>query len=258
MVKVIDETTHNIGAVDKIFTSLVNVVQTMLVPLGVKSKIKTYELHFPPPDEKLTDEMRELHLVPERFWWGPMTLVTQRARVLMQEIERRPPSLLLDIGSGNSTALFAALGWKYGFKVFSLENHQRTIDYINHLMADHPGNDIVTIQKCSFVRSHYPTGKKYRWYNADLSKAGGKFDFVFIDGPMSTLVGRNGALPEIVRFLSPDHRIFIDDCRRPHETASIEEWKKYYPGLVVEMSPELNGLACVKIPDLHKVNNYTS
>lgn len=254
MVKVIDQTTNNLVIADKIFTSLVNVAQNILIPMGVKSKSKKRQLRFPPPDETLKHKLRELHLVPERFWWGPMTVASERARFLIEEIERRPPSLLLDIGSGNSTALFAALAWKYDFKVFSLENHQRTIDYINLLLADLPANDLVTIQKCNFIRCRYPNGEKYRWYNADLTKAEGKFDFVFIDGPMGSLIGRNGALPEIVKFLSPDHRIFMDDYRRPHETACVEEWKRHYPGLIVETFHEARGLACIKIPNLGEVN----
>ena len=153
-------------------------------------------------------------------WRGAMTFLPYRAEVLISQIEIKPPKRLLEVGAGSSTLLFSALAHKYGFEVVSLENHGGSVEYVDSLLRDTPFSDHVNLQICNFRRRCYPDNKPYWWYAADLS--GEPFDFVFVDGPMSSLVGRNGALPEVMPFLSKDARLFLDDVNRPHEK---RHWK---------------------------------
>ena len=113
----------------------------------------------------------------------------------------------------------------------------------------------LTIQICNLVRCKYANGDKYRWYNADLSSIQATIDFVLIDGPMSSLVGRNGALPEIIPFLAEDHRIFLDDATRDHERECIEEWKRHYPELIVEKPSDKCNLAKIRIPNIKSIES---
>ena len=223
--------------VDSLFSLGVNLIQHTAVKVGVMVKTKRHFRRRPGPTQDFQRRLQELGLVPERLWWGPMTFEPNKCQFLMAEIESQPPKRLLEVGSGTSTAVFAALAENYGFSVLSLENHGGTVKYVQSILEGLPCSKRVTIQKCDFVRRTYPNGEKYWWYNADLGSVGGLFDFVFIDGPMGTFVGRNGALPEIKGYLAEDHRIYLDDIKRPHERSCLEEWERHFPTLTFEKCP---------------------
>lgn len=237
---------------DKFFSLGVAVAQATVV--RVADKLRAYKrtrqglIVNRQPTASFTEDLRRLGLIPERLWWGAMTLFPENAQFLIREIERRPPTCVLEVGAGTTTPIFAALGNKYGFNVLSLENHQGTIDYVRAALDGLPFADRVTIQKCGFVRRRYPNGEGYWWYDADLSRAGSLIDFVFVDGPMSHLVGRNGALPEVASFLAPFHRIYLDDIKRRHEAQCLVEWAKHFPGLIVDVSEESPRIARIRVP----------
>jgi hypothetical protein len=175
-----------------------------------------------------------------------MTMAPHKCEFLANEIESCPPRHVLEIGCGASTAVLAGLARKLGFTVLSLENHQGSVEYVEYLLQGLDCNDRVTIQKCGFVRSRYPSGKRYRWYDADLARAGCKFDFVVVDGPMKQLVGRDGFLPQIIPFLAQDHRIYIDDWRAM-KRIGVDEWAANYPEVRVEAVAANMGLMRVPL-----------
>ena len=207
-------------------------------------------------DQEFKDKILDLGLVPERLWWGPMTLHPIKAKILIDEIDRQPPKRILDVGCGTSTAVFAGAAEKYDFKVIGLENFYPTVEYVEYLLKDLNCGHRLTIQICDLIRCKYTNGDKYRWYSADLDSNQDPIDFVCIDGPMSSLVGRNGALPEIIPYLAEDHRIFLDDCTREHERKCIMEWKKHYPQLIVEEPHKgICNLAHIRIPNIKSIQS---
>lgn len=233
---------------EKAFTALVNWVQGNIVPLGVRLRMKRRKRNVAPPSQEMQKRISQLGLKPDSIWWGPMTLFPRKADFLINEIEKSPPRLLLEVGSGSSTALFAALAEKYGFRVLSLENHAGSMEYVRSLLSGSPGEGRLMLKKCDFVRQHYSDGAPYWWYNIDLGGMGEKFDFVFVDGPMGLLVGRNGALPEIIPHLAKEHRIYLDDVQRPHEQDCLREWKKYYNDLEVVTYEDYPGIGKIRVP----------
>jgi hypothetical protein len=219
--------------VDSIFSTGVSLIQSTIAKVAVMIEAKQHPERRPAPSQDFQWQLRELGLIPERLWWGPMTLHTEMCQFVIAEIESRPPKRMLELGSGTSTAIFAALAEKYDFSVLSLENHGKSIQYVRSILEGLPCSRRVTIQQCSFVRGMYSSGKEYRCYDADLGRTGGQFDFVFIDGPMESLVGRNGVLPLIIPYLSEDHRIYLDDVKRT-ERLCLEEWRRHFPDLLFE------------------------
>jgi hypothetical protein len=151
--------------------------------------------------------------------------------------------MVLDVGGGTSTLLFGALGAQYGFKVLSLENHGPIARNLWKSVVRYGLTEVVSIQRCALVRKRYADGHRYRWYNANLGATGRPFDLVLIDGPLESLVGRNGAIPELARYLAPHHKILLDDYKRPGEQAAVEEWKRYFPSLQVRSTKAGKGLA---------------
>ena len=247
MINVIARNSNN-SLVDRSFTFGVNLIQSTLVKRRVA---KVTDIHMdrrgPKASEGFANKLSELGLFGDRLWWGPMTLFPRKAEFLIDEIDRVHPTRILEIGSGTSTAIFAALGHRYGFEVLSLENHMDTISYVQWLLEGTPCEDKLTIQHCGFSRYQYPNGERFRWYDVDLRKSQCKYDFVFIDGPMGRLVGRNGALPMIVDCLLEPHRIILDDINRRHERDCVNEWRRHYPQLKVETFENCQGLALITL-----------
>lgn len=238
----------NIKIGDKVFTQVVNWVQGNIVPVGIKLRMKRRRKNVGPPPPELQEKIVDLGLDPSRIWWGPMTLFPKKVNFLIDEIETSPPRVMLEVGSGSSTLLFAALAERYDFRVLSLENHQSSINYVRSILKGSPGEDRVILKKSDFIKRRYPDGAPYRWYDIDLGIMDAKFDFVFIDGPMGLLVGRNGAIPEILPFLASEHRIYLDDVQRPHEQDCLHEWKKHYTNLEVETFKDCPGIGRIKVP----------
>jgi predicted O-methyltransferase YrrM len=240
---------HNNGSfIDHIFTFGINLIQSTLVKMRVGTTVERHsERQGIRASSSFDLQLKELGLSPERMWWGPMALFPRKAQFLLSEIEKQPPNRLLEIGSGTSTSLFAALAIKYQFSMLSLENYKETINHVVSALGNMPCEDLIKIQHCGFVRRGYSNGEKYWWYDANLHEEEGKFDFVFIDGPMGSIVGRNGALPEIISHLEKDHRIYLDDYNREHEKLCVKEWQRHYPRLAIETFEECRGIARLRL-----------
>lgn len=248
----------NTKLIDSAFSLSVNLIQKIIIDrVAVKiRKIKSGSRSQVTSSQEFKDKLLELGISPEKLWWGLMVLHPSNAEYLLDEIERQPPKRILDVGCGTSTALFAAAAEKYNFNVLGLENYYETVKYVEYLLRDLNSSNRLTIQHCNLVRAKYENGDKYRWYNADLNSTDGLIDFVLIDGPMSSLVGRNGALPKIIPYLAEDHRIFMDDSTREHELKCIMEWKKHYPQLIIEHPiQEKTNLAKIRIPNIKSMQS---
>ena len=247
----------NAKITDTVFSFGVKFIQKFLINgIAVKFRKKVLKSRSKfAGDEKFNQRLSDLGLIPERLWWGSMTLNPLKVEILLDEIDAKPPKQVLEVGSGTSSALFAAAADKYCFDVLSLENYYQTVEYVKFLLSELSCGNRLTIQVCKFIRRKYSNGDKYRWYNANFNSINNPIDFVLIDGPMGTLVGRNGALPEVIPFLAEDHRIFLDDSSRSHERNCIREWKKHYPELVVEKPSDKCNLAKLHIPNIKSIQS---
>lgn len=232
---------------DRLFTWAVNVVQKYVVPLGVKFRMRRRNRLVGTPSSEFQEKVRQLGIPAEALWWGPMTLFPRKAMELIKAIESAPPTAVLEIGSGSSTPILAALAIKYDFKLVSLENHGDSLRYVKSIMGDLAADDHIELCLAGFCKKSAPDGGRYRWYDIDLAKFGMKFDFVIIDGPMGTLVGREGGLPEVRGHLAKSHQIYLDDAQRSHEQACIRQWKNWFPELVVESIDGCPGMARMRL-----------
>lgn len=235
------------GARERFYSQAVKWIQNTFVRADVWIDAKRGGPLARRPDEAQLQRLRALGLKPERIGWGPLTLRVQKLIYLLDEIERDPPKRILEMGSGASTALFAALGEKYGFEVYSIENHPGSADYVNYLLKGLPCARRVNMQLCGFVRRRLANGERYWWFDADLAQFGGRFDFVFVDAPMGQLAGRLGAVPEIAPYLAEAHRIFLDDSDRPHERSIVRVWQDYFPNLSARSPQGCRDILCLSL-----------
>ncbi len=230
-----------------LFTNFVNFVQRFITPFGVRIRRARRRRNVAPPSESLRARLAELGIDVDRIWWGPMTLFPSKIEFLMHEIEAKPPRLLLEVGSGSSTPVLAALAEHHGFEIVSLENHVGSARYVREMLGAGVGASRVKLIVAGFRRRWRPDGSGYWWYAVDLGEVGRLFDMVVVDGPMGALVGRDGALPEIQPYLAPQHRIYLDDANRAHEKACIASWQAQFPGLLVERPALCRGMAKLRI-----------
>ncbi len=236
---------NNSIARDRLFTHFVNMIQQHVTPWGVRWRMSRRARIVAPPSTELRTRLTELGLDVDRLWWGPMTLHPRKIEYLMREIESQPPRHLLEVGSGSSTPVLAALARRYDFQVVSLENHAGSASYVRESMRQ--GAERVDLVVTGFRRRRDSDGKPYWWYDIELSRFSQPFDMILIDGPMGSLVGRGGALREIEPVLAPDHRIYIDDANRDHEKKCIAHWQRQFRGLNVELPAECRGIAKLRI-----------
>jgi len=230
------------SAVDRAFGTLIERAQAMVVQLVDRHR----QPRRAPPTASLIAKLEQLGIRPDLLKWGPMTLLPYRAEYLLDEVQRRPPRSVLEIGAGASTLLFAALSARYGFTLVSVENFAGSVEYVRRLLRESSIDSRVVVQKCGFKRGRFPDGSGYWWYDAELGLSAANYDFVFVDGPMSTLVGREGMLPEVLPFLAPGARVYVDDTHHRHGRRCLATWTRNYPALVVTEGCE--GISKLSIP----------
>lgn len=235
--------------IDRLFTGFVNTVQQYITPWGVRFRQTRRKRNIAPPSQVLRNQLAGLGLDVEQLWWGPMTIFPRKLEYLLHEIENDPPQRLLEIGSGSSTPVLAALANRYKFDIVSLENHAGSARYVTESLRHGPGAERVQLIVAGFRRRQVANGRRYWWYDVDLGADDRPYDMVIVDGPMGSLVGRNGALPEIKPYLAHRHRIYLDDANRVHEKRCLAEWERQYPGLIVERPASCRGIAKVMICD---------
>ncbi len=240
--------TANLTLFEKLFTWAVNCAQKLVVSRQVSKKAPEYLARSgPKASAEFQAKLQEYGLVEKDLWWGPMVLFQRKSEYILQQIELHKPAHVLDVGSGTSTILLAAMSEKMGFKVTSLENLPGTVSYLADFVGQHNIGSHLTIHQCGFKSYNYSNGDSYRWYNIDMSKNADTFDFVIIDGPMGSIVGRNGAIPQIASHLAEDHLIILDDSQRDHEQACVMEWRRHFPNIEVEYPKECLGTARIRL-----------
>ncbi|MEM7100802.1 MAG: hypothetical protein AAF541_21245 [Pseudomonadota bacterium] len=242
--------TPSLGMTDRLYSQGVALLQSTVVQWLVSVSSKKVEDRNEERMEssaRMANRLRELGLDPDRLWWGKMTFNVNKMEYLLNEIEKQKPKQIIEVGGGTSTAVLAAAAKYYGFQILTLENHDATLGYVRYLLEDLDCSDVLEIQKCGFTSYHTPGLGNYRWYKADLDRLRAKADFLLVDGPMSSLVGRVGALPQCLPYMENTARFYFDDCKRKHEIECVERWKSLYPGLNATVPPGI-GIFSLTLP----------
>lgn len=123
------------------------------------------------------------------------------------------PSLMVEAGSGESTAVLARHG-----PTVSLEHIAQYADYSQRIA---PTADV---RLCTLRKFHTVAGT-FKWYDTTLPDGVG---FALIDGPPLS-VGREAALFALWPHLAADWEIWLDDADRPHEQRCLELWGEHFP-----------------------------
>jgi predicted O-methyltransferase YrrM len=165
-------------------------------------------------------------LPPMRDW----AILPDFANVIVTNIKKHKPKLILELGSGVSSVITGYLLKEMGKgRIITLEHDKKYADITSEHIKSH------NLQK--YVRVIYTPLKSYKygnrnwlWYDKSKLKNMGSIDMLIIDGPPGSLqkLSRYPALPLLKKHLGPKTVIILDDAKRADEKRIVELWRKQY------------------------------
>ena len=154
----------------------------------------------------------------------------EEAAFLTHLIRRQRPKLILELGSGSSTFLFAAaLRANGGGRLISVEHEREHARHTAQFLEQADLSGWAEIVVAPLVERSVGD-RVFQWYDLDgvLATLAEKIDLLFVDGPPGKMqsLSRYPALPILRPHLSPQALIFVDDGGREDETRMIELWRE--------------------------------
>ncbi|MEE2044731.1 class I SAM-dependent methyltransferase [Nocardiopsis tropica] len=163
-------------------------------------------------------------------------------RLLVRDIDRRRPGLVVECGSGSSSVWIGyALRRAGAGRLVAIEHDARYAELSRALVASHGLEDVVEIRTAPLTgfepgdgeAGEGPDGGARRWYDtsvlADLEDIG----LLFVDGPPEATgsQARYPAVPVLLPRCAEAAVIVLDDASRPDERALGDRWLAENPGL---------------------------
>jgi predicted O-methyltransferase YrrM len=147
---------------------------------------------------------------------------------LVHEIMERRPSLIVECGSGTSTALMASCLQRFEVdgRIVSLDHKSKFAQATQNLLEQCGASDYATVVTAPLT-THTVWEQSLRWYDFDPeSSLEGMIDLLLVDGPPGPLgpMARFPAVPILRDKLSPECFILLDDGRRTDEKEIAEKW----------------------------------
>ncbi|MGH6926642.1 MAG: O-methyltransferase [Propylenella sp.] len=154
----------------------------------------------------------------------------EEAAYLLLLIRRHRPKLVLELGSGSSTVLFAAaLRANGGGRLISVEHDEAHARHTAQMLEQAGLSSWVT-QEIAPLTERRVGDRTFSWYALDplLRTLNEKIDFLFVDGPPGKIqsLSRYPALPILAPYLAPRAIVFVDDGGRDDELQMIELWRE--------------------------------
>jgi len=179
---------------------------------------------------------------------GGWALTGDSAAILAREALVRAPSTIVELGSGASTLIIG--------QILKAQGHGRL------LSIDHDANwaretrrniEFLDLQKVVTVivaplKPMQVEAQEAVWYDIPTHafRDLGPIDLLLVDGPPQSLAdtrpARYPALPLLFERLGPDALVFVDDAKRPSETAMVDEWLRSYPDWEVQRLNTVDGV----------------
>ncbi len=166
--------------------------------------------------------------------------------LLVEELVRVRPRVVVESGSGASTLFLALAAEKYGIdaRLVALEHDLGYARDTRALLARHGVADRAEVRHAPLARTRIPDHSS-PWYDeaavADLSDVG----LVFVDGPPAFLgpAARYPMIPLLRDKLAERCTIIVDDVRRAEDQAVADRWVPLLDGFSHEQLPLIRGAA---------------
>jgi predicted O-methyltransferase YrrM len=185
----------------------------------------------------------EVGLPPLRDW----ALSPDSALFLSRLIMANKPQLVVELGSGSSTALVSRLLANLGTGAVVSVEHDEEYASASRSLVDATGDpSVTTIVLCPLIEVSVD-GDRQRWYDMSSVSFDRPIDILIVDGPPSD----TGPLARRPAELLFDHvreggLIMLDDAKRADETQTVQRWSGR-PDIRVEPTPNTEkGLALLR------------
>ena len=144
-------------------------------------------------------------------------------------IRRQRPKLVMELGSGSSTVLFAAALRANGSgRVISIEHDAAHVKHTRALLEQAELSDRVHLVSAPLTEITL-NGRTFQWYDLGslLRSLNDRIDVLFVDGPPGKVqsLSRFPALPMLLPHLSPRATVVVDDGAREDEVKMVELWR---------------------------------
>ncbi len=152
----------------------------------------------------------------------------EEAAFLFHFIRRHRPKVIMELGSGSSTVLFAAAVRANGSgRVISVEHDAEHARQTAAHLEQAGLADRVELVYAPLVDLALD-GRTFRWYDLGtlFQTLAEKIDLLFVDGPPGKVqsLSRYPALPVLIHHLAPRAHVFVDDGAREDETRMVAMW----------------------------------
>ena len=149
---------------------------------------------------------------------------------LFHLVRRHRPKLIMELGCGSSSVLFAAALRANGAgRVISIENDREHLDRTAQYLRQTELSEWVELVEAPLVEQAFGD-RSLLWYDITALRArmSETIDLLFIDGPPGRLqaLSRYPALPALYPHLSPQALVLVDDGRREDETQMVKLWRE--------------------------------
>ena len=153
----------------------------------------------------------------------------EEAAYFFHLIRRQRPKLMMELGSGSSTVLFAAALRANGSgRLISVEHDAAHAKHTAALLAQAGLSERaeLVLAPLSDLALH---GRTFQWYDLGslLGTLSEKVDLLFVDGPPGKVqsLSRFPALPMLAPHLSPRAMVIVDDGAREDEVEMVKLWR---------------------------------
>jgi predicted O-methyltransferase YrrM len=154
----------------------------------------------------------------------------EEAAALFHLVQRQRPKLIMELGGGSSTILFAAAlrALNVG-RLISVEHDAEHSRRTAQLLSQAGLSDWVELVTVPLTE-HLIGDQTFHWYglNPLLARLRERIDLLFVDGPPGKMqsLSRYPALPVLAPHLAPTALVFVDDGGREDEQRMLELWRE--------------------------------
>lgn len=158
------------------------------------------------------------------------SITGEEAAFFYHLVRRQRPKLIVELGCGSSTILFAAAQRATcDGRVISVEHDREHAERTRALLAQAELADRAEVVFAPLVDRRL-NGRSFQWYDLDrrFAALSEKIDLLFVDGPPGKVqsLSRYPALPVLLPHLAPRATVIVDDGQREDEIEMVEMWRE--------------------------------
>jgi predicted O-methyltransferase YrrM len=154
---------------------------------------------------------------------------------LLHLVERRQPTVVVELGSGTSTVWMAYAVERYGGKIISLDHDPEFAERTRTMLRTH-GLDAVAEVRDAALRPVTVGDTAFDWYDLTALSDVDAIDLLLVDGPPGSTgpMSRYPALPLLRARLAAGATVVLDDTSRADEQETLRRWLAEDASMVAE------------------------